>query len=162
LNSFERIVISKVYRDGDKQAIVRLLTGGGRTQTSGFQCLTEPGPVNFIFIKESEFMNTTKLFNVALTIMTLLTLLIINPVFAEVDKKETAKSNETVASMEKINLNQADAKTLTTLKGIGKDRAVKIIEYREQNGPFLTIEDIMKVKGIGKKIFEQNKNVLSV
>ena len=64
--------------------------------------------------------------------------------------------------MEKVNLNQADAKALTALKGIGKDRALKIIEYREQNGPFLTIEDIMKVKGIGKKIFEQNKNVLSV
>ena len=101
-------------------------------------------------------------FSATLTIMALLTLLIINPAFAEVDKKEATKSNEAVASMEKINLNQADAKTLTTLKGIGKDRAVKIIEYREQNGPFLAIEDIMKVKGIGKKIFEQNKNVISV
>ena len=107
-------------------------------------------------------MTNKNFLNVSLTIMALLTLLIINPAFAEVDKKETAKSNETMASMEKINLNQADAKTLTILKGIGKDRAVKIIEYREQNGPFLTIEDIMKVKGIGKKIFEQNKNVLSV
>ena len=64
--------------------------------------------------------------------------------------------------MQKININQADAKTLTTLKGIGKDRAVKIIEYREKNGLFQKIEDVMKVKGIGKKIFEKNKNVLSV
>jgi competence protein ComEA len=94
--------------------------------------------------------------------MALMTLLIVNPAFAEGNKEETAKSNETVASMQKININQADAKTLTTLKGIGKDRAVKIIEYREQNGPFQKVEDIMKVKGIGKKIFEQNKNVLSV
>jgi competence protein ComEA len=103
-----------------------------------------------------------KLFNISITIMALMTLLIINPAIAEVKKEGAAKSNEIVASMQKININQADAKALTTLKGIGKDRAVKIIEYREKNGPFENIEDLMKVKGIGKKIFEQNKNVLSV
>ncbi|MGV7223204.1 MAG: ComEA family DNA-binding protein [Nitrospinales bacterium] len=102
------------------------------------------------------------LLNVTLTIMALLALLIVNPAFAKGDKEMAAKSNETVASMDKININQADAKTLATLKGIGKDRAVRIIEYREQNGPFQKVEDIMKVKGIGKKIFEQNKKVLSV
>ena len=94
--------------------------------------------------------------------MALMTLLITNPAIAKEKKKDAAKSNEIVASMQKININQADAKALTTLKGIGKDRAGKIIEYREKNGPFQKIEDLMKVKGIGKKIFEQNKNVLSV
>ena len=101
-------------------------------------------------------------FSLTLTMMALLTLLLVNPAYSAGEKELIAKSNETVESMEKININQADAKTLTVLKGIGKDRALKIIEYREQNGPFLTIEDIMKVKGIGKKIFEQNKDVLSV
>ena len=107
-------------------------------------------------------MTKKSLFSITVTIMALLTLLIVNPAFAEVKKEGAANSNETVASMQKININQADAKALTTLKGIGKDRAVKIIEYREKNGPFEKVEDIMKVKGIGKKIFEQNKNVLSV
>ncbi len=107
-------------------------------------------------------MNFKKSFNVSLTIMAILTLLIVNSAFAAGEKELIAKSNESVASIEKVNINQADAKTLTTLKGIGKDRAVKIIEYREMNGPFQKIEDIMKVKGIGKKIFEQNKDVLSV
>ena len=102
------------------------------------------------------------LFSISLTIMALLTLLIVNPAFAAGEKEGVIKSNEIVASMEKIDINKADAKTLTTLKGIGKDRAVKIIEYREKNGPFEKIEDLMKVKGIGKKIFEQNKNILSV
>ena len=102
------------------------------------------------------------LFSLTLTIMALFTLLIVNPAFAEVEKEAATQSNETLASMEKININKADTKTLITLKGIGKDRAVKIIEYREKNGPFQKIEDIMKVKGIGKKIFEQNANVLSV
>jgi len=94
--------------------------------------------------------------------MTLSLLLIVNPAVAAEKEVKAAAENEIVASMEKININQADAKALTTLKGIGKDRAVKIIEYREKNGPFEKIEDLMKVKGIGKKIFEQNKNVLSV
>ncbi|MEE4606895.1 MAG: helix-hairpin-helix domain-containing protein [Desulfobacteraceae bacterium] len=103
-----------------------------------------------------------KLLNITIAIMVLMTLLITNPAIAEVKKEGANKSNEIVASIEKININQADAKALTTLKGIGKDRAVKIIEYREKNGPFEKIEDLMKVKGIGKKIFEQNKNLLSV
>ena len=107
-------------------------------------------------------MINKKLFKISLTVMALLAFLFVNPAIAEVKKAGTAKSNETMASMQKININQADAKALTTLKGIGKDRAVKIIEYREKNGPFKKIEDLMKVKGIGKKIFEQNKNVLSV
>ena len=107
-------------------------------------------------------MTQKNLFNISLTIMALLTLLIVNPAFAEGKKEGAAKSNETVASMQMININQADVKTLTTLKGIGKDRAVKIVEYRETNGPFQKIEDLMKVKGIGRKIFEQNKDVLSV
>ena len=107
-------------------------------------------------------MTIRNAFSMTLTIMALLTLLIGNPAFAAGEKEGITKSNEIVASMEMININQADAKTLTTLKGIGKDRAVKIIEYREKNGPFEKVEDLMKVKGIGKKIFEQNKNVLSV
>jgi len=107
-------------------------------------------------------MLSKNLFNTVLTIIALLTLLIVNPAFAAGEKEGVTKSTETLASMEKININKADTKTLTTLKGIGKDRAVKIIEYREKNGPFQKIEDLMKVKGIGKKIFEQNKNVLSV
>ena len=107
-------------------------------------------------------MTQKNLFNISLTIMALLTLLIVNPAFAEAGKEVATQSNETLASMDKININQADAKTLTTLKGVGKDRAAKIIEYRETNGPFEKVEDLMKVKGIGKKIFEQNKNVLSV
>jgi len=102
------------------------------------------------------------LFSITLTIMALFTLLIVNPAFAAGEKEGVTKSNETLAAMEMININQADVKTLTTLKGIGKDRAVKIVEYRETNGPFQKIEDLMKVKGIGKKIFEQNKDVLSV
>ena len=107
-------------------------------------------------------MKIKKLVTITTTIMALFTLLIINPAFAEGQKEGAAKPSETIASMQKININHADAKTLTTLKGIGKDRALKIIEYREQNGPFQKVEDLMKVKGIGKKVFEMNKDVITV
>ena len=161
LNSFEGICNFIVYRDGDKPPLVCLPAGGGRTQNSRIRRFTDSGSIN-TKLKDTFFMVSKNFFNTVLTIMALLTLLIVNPAFAAGEKEGATQSNETLASMEKININKADTKTLTTLKGIGKDRAVKIIEYREKNGPFQKIEDLMKVKGIGKKIFEHNKNVLSV
>jgi competence protein ComEA len=92
----------------------------------------------------------------------LLFVLIVNPAIAQDSKDEAVKTNETLASMQQVNINEADANTLATLKGIGKDRALKIIDYREQNGPFEKPEDIMKVKGIGQKIFEQNKDFIAI
>ena len=92
----------------------------------------------------------------------LLFVLIVGPAVAHDNNTEVAKSNETLASMKQVNINEADADTLATLKGIGKDRALKIIEYREQNGAFQKPEDIMKVKGIGRKIFEQNKDLITI
>jgi competence protein ComEA len=92
----------------------------------------------------------------------LLFVLIVNPAIAQDSKDEAVKTNETLASMQQVNINEADADTLATLKGIGKDRALKIIEYREQNGPFEKPEDIMKVKGIGRKIFEHNKDFIAI
>ena len=162
-NYFEAIFNFIVYRDGDKPTLVRLPAGGGRAKSSGIQCFIDAGLVNFfLYLIRSASTMQKKLFGISLSILALLILLIVNPAFAAGEKEGVTKSNEIVASMEKININKADAKTLTTLKGIGKDRAVKIIEYREKNGPFEKIEDLMKVKGIGKKIFEQNKNLLSV
>ena len=94
--------------------------------------------------------------------VTLLFVLIVSPAIAQDNNDEAAQTNETLASMQQVNINEADADTLVTLKGIGKDRALKIIEYREQNGPFQKLEDIMKVKGIGQKIFEQNKEFITI
>ena len=58
-------------------------------------------------------MVRNKLFYTVLSIMALFTLLIVNPAFAAGEKEGVTKSNEIVASMEKININKADAKTLT-------------------------------------------------
>ena len=63
---------------------------------------------------------------------------------------------------EKINLNTATLEELMTLERIGPKYAQRIIDYRETNGPFEKIEDIMKVKGIGPKTFEANKDRITV
>ncbi|MBE7064796.1 MAG: hypothetical protein E7384_03155 [Ruminococcaceae bacterium] len=62
----------------------------------------------------------------------------------------------------KINLNTADKKMLCNLPGIGESTAQKIIDYRDKNGPFEYIEDIMKVPGIKQSRFESIKEMITV
>ena len=66
------------------------------------------------------------------------------------------------ASDGKININTAGVEELVKLERIGEKYAQRIIEYREKNGPFEKPEDIMKVKGIGSKIWELNKERIVV
>lgn len=65
-------------------------------------------------------------------------------------------------SGKKININTASAAELETLPRIGPAVAQRIIDYREKNGKFNRIEDIMKVPGIGEKVFEQIKDKITV
>jgi len=61
-----------------------------------------------------------------------------------------------------INLNTATAEQLESLPGIGPKVAARIIEYRQKNGPFKKIEDLMNVRGIGEKVFLRMKNRITV
>lgn len=63
---------------------------------------------------------------------------------------------------EKININMASSKELERLTGIGPATASKIINFRQENGFFASIEEIMKVPGIGQKTFEKIKNQITV
>lgn len=61
-----------------------------------------------------------------------------------------------------ININTAAAEDLVRLDSLGEKTAQAIIDYREENGPFQTIEDIQNVKGIGEKKFAMWKEFLCV
>jgi len=62
----------------------------------------------------------------------------------------------------KISINQASADQLMTLKGIGPAKAEDIIQYREANGSFKTIEELLEVSGIGPKTFEDIKDSVTI
>ena len=61
----------------------------------------------------------------------------------------------------KININKATVEELSTLKRIGPSYAQRIVDYRNEHGPFQKPEDIMKVRGIGIKVFEANKDIIT-
>jgi len=63
---------------------------------------------------------------------------------------------------EKVNINTATAEEIAQLKNIGSAYAMRIVEYRQENGPFEKAEDILKVKGIGEKTYELNKKIITV
>lgn len=62
----------------------------------------------------------------------------------------------------KINLNKATVEELSQLKGIGMKYAERIVQYRDKNGPFKNIEDLLNVQGIGPKTLEKNKDRIIV
>ncbi len=61
-----------------------------------------------------------------------------------------------------ININEAGVEDLMRLKGIGKTLAERVVEYRSSRGRFSSISDMKNVKGIGEKLFEKIKDDISV
>ena len=70
-----------------------------------------------------------------------------------------SKDNNTPTG--KISINNATIEELMTLPGVGEAKAKSIIEYRNSNGPFTSIEDITKVSGIGDNLFAQIKEYIT-
>ena len=62
----------------------------------------------------------------------------------------------------KVNINTADSTQLQTLNGVGPATAQKIIDYRQSNGSFSSVEDIKNVSGIGDKTFEKLKDYITI
>jgi competence protein ComEA len=60
-----------------------------------------------------------------------------------------------------VNINQASVEEIALLKNIGPKYAERIVQYRQANGPFKSPEDLMKVKGIGPKTLELNKELIT-
>jgi competence protein ComEA len=61
-----------------------------------------------------------------------------------------------------ININTASTAELERLPGIGAKTAGRVIEYRQKNGPFKKVEELMNVRGVGEKNFLKLKNQISV
>ena len=61
-----------------------------------------------------------------------------------------------------VNINTADMETLMSLNGIGESFAERIIEYREQNGGFKTIQELTNIRGIGQTLVEKNRDLLTI
>ena len=74
----------------------------------------------------------------------------------------TASGASSSAPAALVNINSAGVDELVTLPGIGKAYAERIVEYRQKNGPFKKVEDILNVRGIGEKTFDRIKDRLTL
>ena len=85
-------------------------------------------------------------------------------VSSETSSVKTGISSSTISSSKttKININKATQTELETIPGIGPSTALKIIDYREENGKFNSIEDIKNVSGIGDAKYEKMKDYITV
>ena len=81
--------------------------------------------------------------------------------FGEKTREEQPQRNK-IHSVEKININTASRKALEAIKGIGPKIADKIIQYRQEYGPFTKVEDIVLVKGVSEKILEKITSQITV
>ena len=61
-----------------------------------------------------------------------------------------------------ISINSADQSTLEKLNGVGPVKAAAIVEYREKEGAFKSVDDLVKVKGIGAKTLEKNRAAITL
>jgi comEA protein len=84
--------------------------------------------------------------------------LFVFPLLAEQAQQAQAKK----APADKVNINTASLEELQKLPRVGPKVAQRIIDFRKQNGAFKKVEEIMKVRGIGEKIFAQMKDLLTV
>lgn len=82
-------------------------------------------------------------------------------IFLQENSSADTKNNSS-SSSELININTADENELQKIKGVGPGIAKRILDFREQNGNFKTIDDIKKVRGIGEKKFEKMKDFITV
>lgn len=75
--------------------------------------------------------------------------------------QESTPSATSEAVITSININEADEQQLAMLSGIGPAKAKAIVTYREEHGPFNSIDELSKVSGIGNATVEKNRHLLT-
>ncbi|WP_434709928.1 helix-hairpin-helix domain-containing protein [Pseudomonas sp. R1-1] len=81
----------------------------------------------------------------------------------EAGKAPVVMESAKPAQSAKVDLNEADAATLQKeLAGVGEAKAQAIVAYRDTNGPFSSVDELLEVKGIGKAILDRNRDKLEV
>ncbi len=67
------------------------------------------------------------------------------------------------AVAEVVNINTADAQTLSAnIIGVGEKKALAIVKFREEHGPFKSVDEMTQVKGIGLKLIDNNRDNLTI
>lgn len=78
-----------------------------------------------------------------------------------ISSEETTNSEKNNA-LSKININKASAQQLSALPGVGAKKANAIVQYRELNGDFSSLEELTNVKGIGPKMLEKMRTLVAI
>ena len=109
------------------------------------------------------------MFRTALSLVAVTALLVSAPLAAQTaapgstaSKPARSSSRSKPALTSPININTANAGDLDGLPGIGAKTAARIVEYRQKNGPFKKVEELMNVRGIGEKNFLRLKAQLTI
>jgi competence protein ComEA len=80
----------------------------------------------------------------------------------QAQSKATSAAAKAAAAAVVVNINSASAAELDALPGIGAKTAARIVEYRQKNGPFKKIEELMNVRGVGEKNFLKLKAQITI
>ena len=100
---------------------------------------------------------------IALVLLTAVMLSAFQPAAAAQEKPAVRSGPAAPATVKSpVNINTATVSEFETLPGIGARTAARIIEYRQKNGPFKKIEELMNVRGVGEKSFLKLKPQLTV
>jgi len=92
-----------------------------------------------------------------LTLMVILTVTLFSTVSLYSVEKPAAANNGKL-----VNINTADANQLVALPQIGEKMAQRILDFRKSNGNFKRVQDLMKVKGIGEKVFAKLQPLITI
>ena len=103
------------------------------------------------------------MFRIALSILALASLIALQPSVAAAQTAPAArKAAKPATPGGQVNINTASVADLDALPGIGAKTAALIVEYRQKNGPFKKVEELMNVRGIGEKNFLKLKPQLTI